>query len=746
MLTVRTNGVSTLACNQLTRANNCIKTSLERLSTGYRINSAKDDAANLAISKNMDCQISGNYVAQDNVQQGMNLLDIADGALDTMTQNAQRIRDLCLQAMNGTYSNEERKMMQSEVEQLTKEIYREKNTTSYNQIKLFEETETKKVIPLTEEEAIEQGYTCVHNEDEFMQIKNNPSGKYCLMSDIDFSKISSWGNFTFNGELNGNCNSINNLTINNTINSGMYALFYRNNGKIENLNINNVDINKKNVSNVCGLVSNNRGTITNCSLSGTIIGGSYTAGLVSSNESGTITDCSVSVTITGTSNIGGLVSYNGGTITNCSVSGNISGQSYVGGFSGENNSVITNCFSSCTVDGLSEIVGGFTGLNYNGGAILNSFTTSNVTGKGSYTGGFAGLNESAALTDCSASGAVTGVAFTGGLVGDNLGAITNCSAFGDVIGTSDMTGGLAGCNYMGTISKSYSTGNVKGANFVGGITGGSSNTISDSYSLSNVTGSDFVGGVIGMNGSVIVNSYSTGTVSSTGSYVGGFVAMNGGEYSGMKLSGTIDNSYSSSSPDFYGYNYKGTVSDCHGVTNQEGVTGHDSSWFNNGSNLSFLGSAFDTSIIPPDIKGNERSSEPPVPEPTERTVIDLQVGANSGEDNVLSVTTGFSINNYTADVTTMTRASITLKKTDNLIDILNNKRSELGASKNRLESVLSSQETTVENLSASNSTIKDTDFASETATLTKNQILQNMTASLVAQANISPQIALKLLQ
>ena len=145
MLTVTTNTTSLITQNNLNKANSCLQKSLERLSTGCKINRASDDAANLSVSKNIECQISGTEVAEENVQQGINLLATADTTLGEMQNIAQRIRELSLQSMNGTYSDSERAMMQGEVEQLTKEIYQQKNNAHFNNIEIFGEDEVPEV-------------------------------------------------------------------------------------------------------------------------------------------------------------------------------------------------------------------------------------------------------------------------------------------------------------------------------------------------------------------------------------------------------------------------------------------------------------------------------------------------------------------------------------------------------------------------------------------------------------------------
>ena len=95
---------------------------MQKMSSGMKILSAKDDAAGTVISAKMQVQLNGNKIAQTNVQNANALLSTAEGNLDVVEDNIQRIRDLTLQAKNGTYSDEEIQAMQDEVEQRIKEI------------------------------------------------------------------------------------------------------------------------------------------------------------------------------------------------------------------------------------------------------------------------------------------------------------------------------------------------------------------------------------------------------------------------------------------------------------------------------------------------------------------------------------------------------------------------------------------------------------------------------------------------
>ena len=123
--------------NLLSSSTSNLSTSMQRMSSGLKILSAKDDAAGTVISAKMAVQLSGNQIAQKNVQNANALLSTAEGNLDVIQDNISRIRDLTLQAKNGTYSEEEIKAMQDEVEQRIAEINRINNSAEYSSLRLF---------------------------------------------------------------------------------------------------------------------------------------------------------------------------------------------------------------------------------------------------------------------------------------------------------------------------------------------------------------------------------------------------------------------------------------------------------------------------------------------------------------------------------------------------------------------------------------------------------------------------------
>ena len=124
----------------LNRATTDMSGSMQKLSSGLKINSAKDDAAGTVIAARMKVQLSGNKIAQNNVQNGIAMLGTAEGNLDVIEENVSRIRDLTIQAKNGTYSEKEVEAMQEEVKERIEEIDRLSNSAKYSGTFLFQDS------------------------------------------------------------------------------------------------------------------------------------------------------------------------------------------------------------------------------------------------------------------------------------------------------------------------------------------------------------------------------------------------------------------------------------------------------------------------------------------------------------------------------------------------------------------------------------------------------------------------------
>ena len=137
-LVVNTNIKSSIAQDSIMKVGRDLSTAMERLSTGKRINSAKDDAAGLSISNRMTSQIRGLNMAIKNANDGISLMQTAEGALDEVTSSLQRMRELAVQAANGTNNAQDRAALDAEVQQLKSEIDRTAKTTQFNSINLLD--------------------------------------------------------------------------------------------------------------------------------------------------------------------------------------------------------------------------------------------------------------------------------------------------------------------------------------------------------------------------------------------------------------------------------------------------------------------------------------------------------------------------------------------------------------------------------------------------------------------------------
>ncbi|MDH5230471.1 MAG: flagellin [Gammaproteobacteria bacterium] len=126
--------------NNLNKSESKLKTAMQRLSSGLRINSAKDDAAGLAIAARFTTQIQGSYQAVRNTADGISLAQTAEGALHEVSGNLQRMRELSVQAANGTLSDSDRQSIQAEIGALQEEITRVTEGTEFNGVKVLSES------------------------------------------------------------------------------------------------------------------------------------------------------------------------------------------------------------------------------------------------------------------------------------------------------------------------------------------------------------------------------------------------------------------------------------------------------------------------------------------------------------------------------------------------------------------------------------------------------------------------------
>ncbi|MGM8848940.1 FliC/FljB family flagellin [Salinicola halophyticus] len=142
MAVINTNITSLIGQQNLNKSANSLQTAMERLSSGSRINSAKDDAAGQAIANRMSSQITGLNQAQRNANDGISVAQTTEGALNQVNDNLQRVRELTVQAQNGTNSADDLDSIQSEINQRLTEIDRISEQTDFNGVKVLSSDQT----------------------------------------------------------------------------------------------------------------------------------------------------------------------------------------------------------------------------------------------------------------------------------------------------------------------------------------------------------------------------------------------------------------------------------------------------------------------------------------------------------------------------------------------------------------------------------------------------------------------------
>lgn len=165
MSVINTNITSMIGQQNLRESQNALQTSMERLSSGLRINSAKDDAAGQAIANRMSAQITGLSTAQRNANDGISVAQTAEGGLNQINDNLQRIRELAVQAENGTNSQDDLNSIQDEINQRLSEIDRISEETDFNGNKVLSSDEGLKIqVGADDGQTIEVGLKQINAE------------------------------------------------------------------------------------------------------------------------------------------------------------------------------------------------------------------------------------------------------------------------------------------------------------------------------------------------------------------------------------------------------------------------------------------------------------------------------------------------------------------------------------------------------------------------------------------------------
>ena len=361
---INTNLSSLIVQSNLKASTNGLNTAIERMSTGFKINHAKDNAANYSINTKLSSKLSSYKIAQDNVYMGLDMVMTAMDSLDLISSHLSRMRDLAELAANGTSGESSLQAIQSEINVRSDEINRLVTNTEFNNLNLFEgEPEEMgdfiaRVDRLTEEEAIAQGYTIITTADELQAMQDNLSGKYILMNNIDlegydWTSVGTTAN-PFLGEFNGNGYVISNLKIIKPDENDLGVFGYTGTSSISNLGLENIEINGKDH---CGsLVGQGGGTVKNCYSTNAVISGRHIiGGLIGWDFTNSISFCYSNSDVSGNGYVGALLGESYNSVDNCFAVGSVTSPWLAGGLIGKCYSKISNSYAaakvSCNNDG-----------------------------------------------------------------------------------------------------------------------------------------------------------------------------------------------------------------------------------------------------------------------------------------------------------------------------------------------------------------------------------------------------------
>ncbi|MCB4204793.1 flagellin [Deferribacterales bacterium Es71-Z0220] len=762
-LTIYNNISSLTSQRYLGQTNSATAKTLEKLSSGLRINHASDDASGLAISEKLRGQISGLKRASMNAQDGISMLQTGEGALQEVQNIIQRMRELAVQAANGTYTSNDRKEIQKEVDQLKDEINRISSSTEFNTKKLLNgdatalwSSSSNKIDALVKSSVAEGNYK--------LSIAANPGTNYVYKTDIM------------------------------TLKDGAYAAEI-----IDN------DVSARSIKNVSGLNStindsskSYKLTFSNADLSTTDVGSAVGTYLVDSTVNGasSLNLTSVTITATGTSGYLEIEMAQGWTAGGANISdvgkarfinaitGDVTEWTSVS-YSGGSHSIVIN-----NIDGSIDItLSAADSLKFSEGdkklfwvtdgstdatAAANSYVTftdsygktaefelANIVSSSEYkqntlyTAEINTANGSVNLGSFTFEMGKLSAALAGDLKFDVAGPgdrATTSTKLSDIArfvtadgrnifdNTQELT--IFGNGKQTTI---FLEGSDTVADFEQKLTDALVNELGVGSDTSTVNNHlvDYVKSVSNSNsnqavaGTFVIQTALLGDDSKL-SFIGDQALIDGlslatiqeGENSELTISVTNAHTGEEIGSDTVNdYTLKGVISGVDvKVDSSLGVDVADS---NDDGKLEFS-AASNTNVF---LHVVDNST-------------DLQIGANEGQAINVSIAQIDTKSLGLEDVLMVDQSSAqkAITKLDKALEFVSSTRATIGAQINRLESAISNLDTARENLTASESRIRDLDMAEEMAKFTRNQILSQAGTAMLAQANQLPQMALQLLQ
>lgn len=736
-LSVNTNLASLNTQRTLSISSGKLGTAMERLSSGLRINSAKDDAAGLGISARMTSQIRGLDQAVRNANDGISLAQTAEGAMGEMSNILQRMRELSIQSANGSNSATDRASLNGEVNQLKQELSRIANNTTFNGKRLLDGT--------------------LRSE----QFQVGAQANETISMSIGDGRATGLGNHAVNTSVNTSTTT-NGIQANNGLEAASKRGFILSDGSV--------------IGKVQTAGTTNGYTAT--TFTTTAADGTTDTYLTTANDSAKTIAAGINSNLTGAS----ATAYNMVTVA---VSGTadatdvdditISDGTNTVTYSVATSGTATNAalVTAINADSAFTGAGGFARLNATSGnvEIINTegrdirvALAKGTTTSGSTAVTVQGLGDSSATsvtnaTTRTAGGQISLYLNQGTSVAASATTIFTAAPTAVAVGLADASGG------NGVAAQTLSVAGAQGTSSVAVNANDSAYTIAtavNQYSsttgvsatartVATLSGLSAAGTItFGLQGSNGTATTISANITGTGNLVDLVTAING-KTGDTGITAKLNNSGGVELTQAEGHDIK--------ITNFT-----HSAAVNNGSSSAPTQVAVEQSIT---VTGGEGQSvklyDGGNRDGADSTVVGGQVSfTGSAAYNVSSSIAGTvgsvfsgaassanasslsSVNSV--DISTTTGANDAIAVIDGAIDQINSIRSDLGAIQNRFLSAISNMQATSENISAARSRVMDADFASETAALSKGQVMQQAGMAMLSQANALPQQVLSLLR
>lgn len=693
---INTNMASLNSQRNLNTSQMSLSTALQRLSSGLRINSAKDDAAGMAIADRFSTQIRGLNQAVRNANDGVSLAQTAEGALEQVTNNLQRIRELAVQSANATNTDTDRAALNSEVSQLMSEIDRISTSTQFNGRNLLDGTFTAQNFQVGANSkqtiAISMNGVGLGSLGSSSQASVNSLGGFSA-DDAQFSSGMQTGDIVLNGVVIGASTAASDTaSTTNQKASAIAKVAAINNASASSGVTAAVATNVARGANQTGATAGtatimlNGVTITVATTTDTALNRSTVVAAINKESSRT----GVVASDTGADNAGVQLSATDGRNIYTSFGAAVGNSSNTTGLRGGVS------YGTYTLSSTQQI------------AITSASATAKLDragfyNTGSYNAATASINSASRTTAASLNAG--DIKINGVLIGASL-------------STYDTASSTAAGKLQSAISKAAAINQVKD---VTGVTA----TVNTNKTA--VSSTAMATPAAAITDSIVINGVSTAAVSI-------LAAGDTTATARAKVTAAIN-----------------AISGRTGVVAVD--TGSDSAGVRleaaDGRNI-VVSAATHTSINVGVSTGTTYGTY------TLSSAKDITVQAGTNNAQMVTSAAGLNVGSFgggrtgqaltSLDISTVTGANNALTAIDNALKSVNESRSSLGAYQNRFAATVANLQTTSENLTAARSRIQDADFAAETGALTRSQILQQAGVAMLAQANALPNQVLTLLR